>query len=88
MESTERETEVYKGNKKTEYRKLERKITAQIPSTIASSVTKTVSLELRDKFKRQGRNTAVNFKNEIVIPMSSDSSTKIIAHSGWLLCCY
>lgn len=76
MEGTERETEVYKGNKRTEYRKLERKMTAHIPSTIASSVTKTVSLELRDKFK-QGHNTAVNFKNEIVIPMSLNYFTTI-----------
>jgi hypothetical protein len=48
MESRERETEVYKGNKMIENRKLERKITAHIPSTIASSVTK-------DCFFRTGR---------------------------------
>jgi hypothetical protein len=46
MKSRERETDAHRGNRKEGYRKLARNIAAHIPSTIASSVTKTDYLEV------------------------------------------
>jgi hypothetical protein len=48
MESRESEIDVHRGNRKEEYRKLARNIAAHIPSAIASSVTKTDYLEVRE----------------------------------------
>jgi hypothetical protein len=70
MEDRERERQMHTE----EYRKLARNIATHIPSTIASSVTKTGYLEGRDKFEERATgNTAVNLKNEVVIPMCCDS---------------